>query len=81
MAHYVAKTLKIRPNEILDHWGVSELIVAYGMYANEKQQKNFMEIKEHNKVSNKKIPQIEEYAVRFYSKEDLLEKETEENGN
>lgn len=78
MAHYVAKVLKIRPNEILYHWGVSELIVAYGIYANEQQQKNFNEIKEHNKVSNKKIPQIEEYAVRFRTREDLLQEQEEE---
>lgn len=78
MAHYVAKVLKIRPNDILYHWGVSELIVAYGIYANEQQQKNFNEIKEHNKVSNKKIPQIEEYAVRFRTREDLLQEQEEE---
>lgn len=78
MAHYVAKVLKIRPNDILYHWGVSELIVAYGIYANEQQQKNFNEIKEHNKVSNKKIPQIEEYAVRFRTREDLLNEQQEE---
>lgn len=77
MAHYVAKVLKIRPNDILYHWGVSELIVAYGIYANEQQQKNFNEIKEHNKVSNKKIPQIEEYAVRFRTREDLLQEQEE----
>ena len=35
MAHYVGKELHIRPNEILDTWGVPELIVAYGEYANE----------------------------------------------
>lgn len=83
MAHYVAKVLKIRPNEILYHWGVSELIVAYGIYANEQQQKNFNEIKEHNKVSNKKIPMIDEYAVRFYTRDDVLAslEESEKDGN
>ena len=35
MAHYVGKTLHIRPNEILDTWGIPELIVTFGEYANE----------------------------------------------
>ena len=35
MAHYVGKTLHIRPMDILTKWGVPELIVAFGEYANE----------------------------------------------
>ena len=46
MAHYVAKKLHLRPSDILDHWGVCELIVAYGIYANEESMKHFYEIKE-----------------------------------
>ncbi len=41
MAHFVGKILSIRPNEILDNWGVPELIVAYGQYANEIADENF----------------------------------------
>ena len=41
MAHYVGKTLHIRPNEILDNWGVAELLVAYGQYANELIYSNY----------------------------------------
>lgn len=41
MAHYVAKTLHIRPNEILDEWGVPELLVAFGQFANEIANQNF----------------------------------------
>ena len=41
MAHYVGKTLNIRPNEILDTWGVPELIVAFGQYANEVAAQNY----------------------------------------
>lgn len=48
MAHFVAKKLKIRPNEILDGWGCAELLVAYGHYANE--------IAEHNKMVWKSLP-------------------------
>ena len=73
MAHYVAKVLKLRPNDILDHWGVSELIVAYGMYANEQQHEAHMKIKDYNKTAKKKMEQVNEYAVMFYSKQDLIE--------
>lgn len=54
MAYFVAKKLHLRPNEILNHWGISELIVTYGIYANEDSQKNFYEVKEYNKTSKKK---------------------------
>ena len=40
MAHFVGKTLHIRPNDILDTWGVPELVVAYGHYANEITSQN-----------------------------------------
>lgn len=43
MAHYVGKLLHIRPNTILDEWGVPELLVAFGEYANETADKNFRE--------------------------------------
>lgn len=41
MAHYVGKELHIRPSEILDNWGVPELIVAYGEFVNEIAQQNY----------------------------------------
>lgn len=71
MAHYVAKILKLRPNDILNRWGVSELIVAYGYYRNEVQQKAFAEVESYNSTAKKKIPRISKYAVRFYSREEL----------
>jgi len=71
MAHNVAKILKIRPNDIIDHWGVAELIVAYGQYANEESYKNFLEIEEHNKHAKKKIPKPDPYAVRFIGYDDI----------
>lgn len=43
MAHYIGKLLHIRPNEILDTWGVPELLVAFGEYANEAADKNYKE--------------------------------------
>ena len=41
MAHYVAEKLHMRPSEILDTWGVPELIVAFGQYANEQANQNY----------------------------------------
>lgn len=78
MAHYVGKILKIRPNEILDHWGVSELIVAYGVYRNEQQYKAFKEVQDFNKQAKKKIPRVNEYAVKFYTMEEFFELDGEE---
>ena len=72
MAHYVGKILKIRPNEILDHW-----VVAFGYYANLQSDKTWNEINEANKNSKKKIPQIDRYAVHFMQKTDLA-KESED---
>lgn len=78
MANYVAKVLKIRPQEILDYWGVAELIVTYGHYANKESYRNFLEwqsldIKTKNEISKK--PDFEQpmpYAVRFLSSDDDL---------
>lgn len=73
MAHYVAKILKIRPNDILDRWGVSELLVAYGIYRNEAQKKAYSEIESYNRTAKKKIPRVNRYAVKFYSRKELEE--------
>lgn len=73
MAHYVAKILKIRPNDILDRWGVSELLVAYGIYRNEAQEKAYSEIENYNRTAKKKIPRVNRYAVKFYSRKELEE--------
>lgn len=77
MAHYVAKVLYIRPSDILDTWGVPELIVTYGNYANEQAQKN---LDEYNQLDNKdklKYPKPPKYAVKFLG----TMENTEENGN
>lgn len=65
MAHFVAKTLHIRPNEILDTWGVPELIVTYGEYANELAQKNYAEWKQLDPKQRMKVERPPEYAVKF----------------
>ena len=65
MANYVAKILYIRPSEILDTWGVPELIVTYGHVANEQSQKNFEEWKSLDPKQRVKYPRPPEYAVKF----------------
>lgn len=65
MAHYVAHELHIRPNEILDTWGVAELIVAFGQYANEKSSRNYEEWKQLDQEQRAKIKQPSKYIVYF----------------
>ena len=72
MAHYVGKVLHIRPSEILDTWGVAELIVAYGQYANEAAAENYAVWKAHN-TKDYKAPKPREYAVRFIGLRELQE--------
>lgn len=64
MAHYVGKVLHIRPSEILDTWGVPELIVAYGQYANDVSQQNYEEWKEMDAKYRGEKP--ERFVVKFY---------------
>jgi len=78
MAHCVAKVLKQRPNDILDHWGVAELLVAYGQYANEESYRNFLEWKHLDNETKKKVQKPKEYAVFFYSDDDLDDEEGKE---
>lgn len=65
MAHYVAHELHFRPNEILDNWGVAELIVAFGQYANEKSSKNYEEWKQLDSEQRAKVKQPSKYIVYF----------------
>ena len=65
MAHYVAHELHLRPNEILDTWGVAELVVAFGQYANEKSSKNYEEWKQLDAEQRAKVKQPSKYIVYF----------------
>jgi hypothetical protein len=67
MAHYVAKVLHQRPNDILDKWGVAELIVAFGEYANEEAEKNYQDWKGLSTENRSKIERAERYIVRFFN--------------
>ncbi len=71
MAHYVGKVLHIRPNEILDTWGVPELIVAYGEYANEVSQQNYEDWKHMDAKDRGEKP--ERFIVKFYGADKIEE--------
>ena len=66
MAHYVAKVLHQRPNDILDNWGVPELIVAFGEYANEETKRNYEEWKHLDAKQRASVQRPSEYAVKFH---------------
>lgn len=72
MAHFVGKILHIRPNEIMDTWGVPELIVAYGQYANEIADENFHVWQSHQKGAPEP-PMPKRYVVRFMGMRELEE--------
>lgn len=67
MAHYVARVLHQRPNDILDRWGVPELIVAFGEYSNEDSSKNYSEWKSLPAEQRAKVEKPQEYVVRFFN--------------
>lgn len=66
MAHYVAKVLHQRPNDILDTWGVPELIVAFGEYANQQSRENYEQWKTLDSKMRAQIARPNEYAVYFH---------------
>lgn len=66
MAHTVGKILHIRPNEILDTWGVAELIVAFGYYTDEITSQNYEKWKDLEPKERSKIAKPKEYNVKFY---------------
>lgn len=71
MAYFVGDQLNIRPNTILDEWGVPELIVTYGHYANQISQKNYAEWSTLDAKTRAKMERPEKYVVKFYSPERL----------
>lgn len=73
MAHFVGKVLHIRPNEILDTWGVPELIVAYGQYANEIADESFRAWKASRRPKGWEPPEPRRYVVRFIGVKEMEE--------
>lgn len=73
MAHFVSKHLSMRPNDLLDTWGVPELIVAYGQYANEIADENYRSWESGRKAKQQgwEPPQPKRYVVRFLGVKEL----------
>ena len=71
MAHFVGKTLHIRPNEILDTWCVPELLVAFGQYANEITLQNYETWKAQSPKYRGEKPR--KRVVQFIGRKDLEE--------
>lgn len=57
----------MRPNDILDHWGVPELIVCYGQYRNEDALANYKEWESANTKKKKAVERPLKYDVMFIS--------------
>lgn len=66
MAFFVGEKLHIRPNVILDTWGVPELIVSYGYYSNEVTLENYS----YWESSKKEGKMPKKYNVKFYTGEE-----------
>lgn len=65
MAYYVAEKLGLSPSVMLDEWTAPELIVTFGVYANEASQKNYLEWKQLDAKTKAGIPVPEEFVVKF----------------
>lgn len=71
MAHFVGKILHIRPNDILDTWGVAELLVAYGQYANEMADEHFQQWKAVHAPQKGTPKPPPRYIVKFIGLKDM----------
>lgn len=74
MAHYVGKLLHIRPSEILDTWGIPELLVAYGQYVNEAANDAFQAWMARNS-KNHKDEKPPKYIVQFIGVDEMEEED------
>ena len=68
MAHFVGKTLHIRPNDILDTWGVPELVVAYGFYSDQISMSNYEQWKSYDSATRSKNAAPEKGTARLILK-------------
>lgn len=82
MGYSVAKTLHLRPYEVLTTWSACELLIAFGVYMNERNAEKYAEYQSldpKTKASIKDKPK--EYAIKFVTFEqfgELMATQTEE---
>lgn len=80
MGYAVAKELKCRPLDILTTWTCEELLVAYGVYANQRSQANF-EMTPPSERRKKKVDEMDRWAIPFISYNQIEELEQKEEDN
>lgn len=74
MAYEVGKQLDLRPMEIMKTWKCEELLVAFGVYMNERMAAKYAEYKALDSKEKAKIkPAPTEYAVKFITFNQLEE--------
>lgn len=72
MAYFVAKTLHLRPMEILTEWSCEELLVAYGYYADQKSAE-YVETVPKKEWAKKGITWLDRWAVLFITQDQAAE--------
>lgn len=72
MAYFVAKELNLRPIDILTTWTVEELLVAYGVYSNQKSAE-YVESIPKNERAKKGITWLDRWAVLFITQDQAEE--------
>lgn len=72
MAYFVAKTLKMRPMDILTGWTCEELLVAYGVYANQKSSEAY-ELTSKKERRLRKMSTLDRWVMPFITSKQLEE--------
>lgn len=68
MAYSVAKELSLRPMEILRGWACEELLVTYGIYANQNSAVNY-EMLTPKERARKQMTPLDRWATPFVTEE------------
>lgn len=72
MAYAVAKELGLRPLDVLSDWTCEELLVAYGVYANQNQA-NYYDMLTKKERRLKKMTSLDRWAIPFLRPEQVKE--------
>lgn len=72
MAYYVAKALHLRPYTILTEWTCEELLVAYGVYANQQSKESY-DMKSIKERAQEQLTYMDRWVMPFYTQSDLEE--------
>lgn len=73
MAYTVAKTLHIRPKEVLIDWSCEEVLVTFGVYMNDLAYEKYSEYQGLDTKTKGKVPAPPEYAIKFITLDQLEE--------